>query len=55
MTTPNLAKIERVALREAWPNEARDLTPLLASNRAEMGDVWEYANGKWPHYFSQLC
>ena len=32
MTTPNLAKIERVDLREAWPNEAQDFTPWLARN-----------------------
>lgn len=37
MTTPNLAKIERVDLREAWPNEARDFTPWLAENIAELG------------------
>ena len=37
MTTPNLAKIERVDLREAWPNEARDFTPWLAKNIGELG------------------
>ena len=37
MTTPNLAKIERVDLREAWPNEAREFTPWLAENIAELG------------------
>ena len=39
MTTPNLAKIERVDLREAWPNEARDFTPWLAKNIAELGEA----------------
>ena len=35
----NLAKIERVDLREAWPNEARDFTPWLAENIAELGEA----------------
>ena len=39
MITPNLAKIERVDLREAWPNEARDFTPWLAENIAELGEA----------------
>ena len=39
MTTPNLAKIERVDLREAWPNEARDFTPWLAENLDQLGDA----------------
>ena len=39
MTTTNLAKIERVDLREAWPNEARDFTPWLAENIAELGEA----------------
>ena len=39
MTMPNLAKIERVDLREAWPNEARDFTPWLAQNIAELGEA----------------
>ena len=39
MTTPNLAKIERVDLREAWPNEARDFTPWLADNIAQLGEA----------------
>lgn len=39
MTTPNLAKIERVGLREAWPNEARNFTPWLADNIAELGEA----------------
>ena len=39
MTKPNLAKIERVDLREAWPNEAQDFTPWLADNIAELGEA----------------
>ena len=39
MTTPNLAKIERVDLREAWPNEAQDFTPWLAQNIDELGEA----------------
>ena len=39
MTTPNLAKIERVGLREAWPNEARNFTPWLAKNITELGEA----------------
>ena len=39
MTTPNLAKIERVDLREAWPNEARDFTPWLAEHIGELAEV----------------
>ena len=39
MTTPNLAKIERVDLREAWPNEAQDFTPWLAKNIGELGEA----------------
>ena len=39
MTTPNLAKIERVQLRNAWQNEARDFTPWLAANIAELGEA----------------
>ncbi len=39
MTTPSLAKIERVDLREAWPNEARDFTPWLAANITELGEA----------------
>lgn len=29
---PNLGKIQRVELREGWPNEASDLTPWLAEH-----------------------
>ena len=39
MTTPNLAKIERVDLREAWPYEAQHFTPWLAENIEELGDA----------------
>ena len=35
----NLAKIERVDLREAWPNEAQNFTPWLAENIAELGEA----------------
>ena len=39
MTTKDLAKIERVELREAWPNEAQNFTPWLADNIAELGEA----------------
>ena len=40
MTTPNLAKIERVTdLRATWPNEAQHFTPWLADNIAELGEA----------------
>lgn len=40
MTTPNLAKIERIAdLRATWPNEAQYFTPWLADNIGELGEV----------------
>ena len=39
MTTPNLAKIERVDLRETWEHEAYDFTPWLADNIAELGEA----------------
>ena len=39
MTTQDLAKIERVELREAWPNEAQNFTPWLAENIAELGEA----------------
>ena len=37
MTTPNLARIERVDLREAWVHEAYNFTPWLAKNISELG------------------
>ena len=40
MTTPNLAKIERVTdLRATWPNEAQHFTPWLADNIGELGEA----------------
>lgn len=39
MTTKDLAKIERVDLREAWPNEAQNFTPWLAENIAELAEA----------------
>lgn len=39
MTTPNLAKIKMVDLKEAWPHEALDFTPWLADNIAELGEA----------------
>ena len=39
MTTLDLARIERVDLRDGWPNEARDFTPWLAEHIAEMGEA----------------
>ena len=37
MTSGNLARIQRVGLREGWPNEAQDFTPWLARNIRELG------------------
>ena len=39
MATKDLAKIERVELREAWPNEAQNFTPWLAANIGELGEA----------------
>ncbi len=40
MTIENgLANIERVDLREIWPNEAADFTPWLAENLSDLGSV----------------
>ena len=36
MTGDNLARIQRVSLREGWPNEAHDFTPWLARNIGEL-------------------
>ena len=38
-TSDGLAKIQRVDLREIWPNEAADFTPWLAENLSELGRV----------------
>ena len=37
MTGDNLARIQRVSLREGWPNEAHDFTPWLGRNIGELG------------------
>ena len=37
MTGDNLARIQRVSLREEWPDESRDFTPWLARNIGELG------------------
>lgn len=34
-----LSKIERVELREVWPNEADDFTPWLAENLSQLGEA----------------
>ena len=34
---PDLGKIERVDLRDVWPNEASDFTPWLAENISKLG------------------
>ncbi len=42
MTTHHeLASIERVDLRMAWPGEATDFTPWLANNLSKLGDALE--------------
>jgi len=35
----DLARFQRVELREVWPHEARDFTPWLAENIAELGQA----------------
>ncbi len=37
MTGDNLSRIQRVSLREEWPDEARDFTPWLTRNIGELG------------------
>lgn len=60
MTTLNLAKIERVDLREAWPNEARDFTPWLAENIAELGEalgmdlLWEQTHSPMANQWLEM-
>ena len=34
----NLGKIEKIALREVWPNEAQDFTPWLAEHLSILGE-----------------
>ena len=35
----SINKLQRVALKEVWPNEARDFTPWLQENIAELSDA----------------
>lgn len=35
----NLSRLQSVDLRMAWPNEARDFTPWLANNIAQLGEA----------------
>ena len=39
MNQQQLSHIERVSLREVWPNEASDFTPWLADHISELGDA----------------
>ena len=34
-----LSRLERVDLREVWPNEAQDFTPWLTNNLDRLGEV----------------
>ena len=38
-TSKDLASIQKVELREVWPNEAQDFTPWLAEHLSELGDA----------------
>jgi hypothetical protein len=39
MSEQSLSRIEKVALRKEWPNEASDFTPWLADHIAELGEA----------------
>ena len=39
MSEESLSKIERVALRKVWPNEASDFTPWLADHITDLGEA----------------
>ena len=39
MTSPVFGRLSDVAPREAWPHEARDMTPWLADNLDRLGEV----------------
>ena len=39
MSQLSLSRIEKVALRDVWPNEATDFTPWLADHITELGDA----------------
>lgn len=39
MSEINLGEIERVGVKEVWPDEARDFTPWLADNLEMLGDA----------------
>ncbi len=41
MTSRELASIQRVDLREVWPDEAQDFTPWLAEHLSELGNALE--------------
>ena len=38
-TQPLLSRIERVSLREVWPDEGKDFTPWLADHITELGEA----------------
>ena len=41
MTSRELASIQKVDLREVWPDEAQDFTPWLAEHLSELGNALE--------------